>query len=191
MQLGKTLVGAVIGAALGIGLLFAANLLLGLDQVWLAIPVALLTGIGVRLVVATTGHASYLRGAITVLLALGAYLGGWYLVAAVANHRAANAPQADNKALAAAEKPAGEPGSAKEHDPEASPDAPQNNPLQPSRQRVGRLALPHQFSVWDYVSLAVAALLAYELGRGTGGVPRDTTQPVPSGAAPAGTHPDA
>src|SRR5215203_6939429 len=88
MQFGKTLVGAIIGAALGIGLLIAVYLLFGIDKMWMAIPVALLTGLGVRMVAATSGHASYLRGAITVLLAMGAYLGGLAITRAVANHRA-------------------------------------------------------------------------------------------------------
>src|SRR5215213_2372669 len=88
MQFGKTLVGAIIGAALGIGLLIAVYLAFGIDKMWMAIPVALLTGLGVRMVAATSGHASYLRGAITVLLAMGAYLGGLAVTRAVANHRA-------------------------------------------------------------------------------------------------------
>ena len=62
MQFGKTLVGAIIGAVLGIGLLIAVYLLAGIDKMWMAIPVAILTGIGVRMVAATSGHASYLRG---------------------------------------------------------------------------------------------------------------------------------
>ena len=72
MQFGKTLVGAIIGAVLGIGLLIAVYLLAGIDKMWMAIPVAILTGIGVRMVAATSGHASYLRGAITVVLAMAA-----------------------------------------------------------------------------------------------------------------------
>ena len=32
---------------------------------WLAIPVAMLTGLGVRMMVNTSGHASYVRSALT------------------------------------------------------------------------------------------------------------------------------
>ncbi len=38
MQLGKSLLGGIIGAAVGIGLLFAVYGLFGLDKYWLAIP---------------------------------------------------------------------------------------------------------------------------------------------------------
>ncbi len=62
MQFGKTLVGAIIGAAIGVGLLLAAGLLFGWDGFWLAIPFAIVTGLGVRLFAATKGHASYARG---------------------------------------------------------------------------------------------------------------------------------
>src|SRR5215213_4358541 len=112
MQFGKTLVGAIIGAALGIGLLIAVYLAFGIDKMWMAIPVALLTGLGVRMVAATSGHASYLRGAITVLLAMGAYLGGLAITRAVANHRAENVSKANPPRVAAQEP--GEPGDAKD-----------------------------------------------------------------------------
>ena len=46
MQFGKTLVGAIIGAALGIGLLIAVYLLFGIDKMWMAIPVAIVDGLG-------------------------------------------------------------------------------------------------------------------------------------------------
>src|SRR6476661_7126824 len=95
MQLGKTIVGAIIGAVLGIGLLIVVYLFFGVDKMWMAIPVAILTGLGVRMGVATSGHASYLRGAITVVLAMGAYLGGLAVTRAVANHRAAAVSKAN------------------------------------------------------------------------------------------------
>src|SRR4051794_30184809 len=108
MQIGKTLVGAIIGAALGIALLIAVYFAFQIDKMWMAIPVAILTGLGVRMVVATSGHASYLRGALTVVLAMGAYLGGLAITRAVANHRAESVSKT---------KPAGvatqEPGDAK------------------------------------------------------------------------------
>ena len=55
MQLGKALLGAIIGAALGIGLLLAVYLLFDIDNVWLAIPFALITGLGVRMVAVHDG----------------------------------------------------------------------------------------------------------------------------------------
>ena len=189
MQLGKTLVGAIIGAALGIGLLLVVFLFAGIDKMWMAIPVALLTGLGVRMVAATSGHASYLRGAITVLLAMGAYLGGLAITKAVANHRAETASKPS--APRAAEEP-GAPGDAK--DGEAAVEAPPENAppvATPSPDTaIHRPVMPGQFSTWDFISLAVAALVAYELGRGTG-VPKESMGAGPSEPVPGGMHPDA
>ena len=192
MQFGKTLVGAIIGAALGIGLLIAVYLLAGIDKMWMAIPVAILTGLGVRMVAATSGHASYLRGAITVVLAMAAYLGGLAVTRAVANHRAATVSKA-NPPRAAVEEP-GAPGDAKSEEPAA--DAPPVNapPVAPAPTDLSahRPAMPNQpISTWDFISLAVAALVAYELGRGTGGVLKDNMTAGPSEPALGGTHPDA
>ncbi len=192
MQLGKTLVGAIIGAALGIGLLLVAYLQFGIDKMWLAIPVALLTGFGVRMMVATSGRASYLRGAITVVLALGAYLGGLTISKTIANHRAANADK-PSPHVAAKDEP-GEPVAAKEGEPaaEAPPVIAPPTTAAPSDVAVRRPMVPGQFSTWDFLSLAVAALVAYELGRGTAAVPvRVVETDRPSGPPPAGTHPDA
>src|SRR4051812_49567571 len=82
MQPARTLIGAIVGAALGIAVLYAAYRFAGRDEFWLSIPFALLTGLGVRFALAGTARASYLRGAITAVLALAADLGGWAGVAA-------------------------------------------------------------------------------------------------------------
>jgi hypothetical protein len=51
--------------------------------------------------------------------------------------------------------------------------------------------MPRQsFSTWDFISLAVAALVAYELGRGTG-VPKENMGAGPGEPVPGGMHPDA
>jgi hypothetical protein len=190
MQFGKTLVGAIIGAALGIGLLIGVYLAAGIDKMWMAIPVAVLTGLGVRMVAATSGHASYLRGAITVLLAMAAYLGGLAVTRAVANHKAAAVLKASPPR--AAEEPSA-PGDAKPGEPaetarvSAPPIAPVN--LDATMRRSG---MPSQsFSTWDFISLAVAALVAYELGRGSDGARKDNLGAAPSEPALSGTHPDA
>ena len=57
MQLGKALVGAVIGGAIGIGLLVAAYFLFRTEHTGLAILVAVCVGLGVRAMAATKGHA--------------------------------------------------------------------------------------------------------------------------------------
>jgi hypothetical protein len=188
MQLGKSIVGAIIGALLGICLLIAVYLIFGIDKMWMAIPVALLTGLGVRIMATTKGNASYLRGAITVLLAMGAYLGGLSITKAVANHRAQTVKAAP--APSKSQEPA-DAGDAKDQAAEAKPvEAPPVAPVKmdPSTRRP---ALPNAFSTWDFLSLAVAALVAYELGRGTEAGHKIAADSGPSEPVPAGTHPDA
>jgi hypothetical protein len=187
MQLGKALVGAIIGAALGIGLLIAVYLLFQIDHVALAIGVALLTGLGVRTLVSTTGHASYTRGAVTGILALAAYVGGWLLVAELAKAHAAAAPRRPAVAAKVAEKQADEPADATDQAPVV--EEPQQFDRQPPGPGVPKSAAPGQNPL-DYVWLAIAALVAYELGRGTGAKPVEAAE-EPLEDAPAGAHPDA
>jgi hypothetical protein len=92
MQLGKSLLGALIGAALGIGLLVLINSLTAWDKYWLAIPVALLTGLGVRWVANTCGHPSYVRGVLTGVISILAFMAGQYVVAEVATRRSQAKP---------------------------------------------------------------------------------------------------
>jgi len=187
MQFGKTLVGGIIGAALGIGLLIAVYLMFGIDKMWMAIPVAVLTGLGVRMVAATSGHASYLRGAITVVLAMGAYLGGLAISKAAANHRADAAAKVA-PAASHSEEPA-DAGDAKDQAaPETKPVEAMPATPDPSAHRAPASRGP--ISTWDFLSLAVAALVAYELGRGSG-VPKDNMGAGPSEPALGRTHPDA
>jgi hypothetical protein len=194
MQLGKTLVGAIIGAALGIALLVVVFLMFHIDRVWLAIPVALLTGLGVRLLVSTSGHASYLRGAITGVLALMAYLLGWWVVAQVAQAQAKNqVAGADRPRAVAQPANADDADDAADATTEAAP-APAPVAARPAAGGAAnqRPAMPRGFSTMDFIWLCVAGLIAYELGRGTGASPAPavTSEPEPVGA-PAGAHPDA
>lgn len=187
MQLGKALVGAIIGAAVGIGLLFLVYKF-GLDKVWLAIPFAFIVGLGVRMLVNTAGHASYARGALTMVIALAAYIGGWRLVATVATARANTA----------APKPVvAEPidGEATDADGEAKDvvaaqtDAPKAPTARVSMSNSQPNSPANFGSTWDVIWLAVAALIAYEMGRGTGIAPTLASQPAEP--IPGTTHPDA
>jgi len=187
MQLGKAVVGAIIGAAVGIGMLVAVYITLGIDRFWLAIPFAIITGLGVRLLVSTTGHASYARGVLTMLLAMAAYFVGWTVVVQVANARANKEPAKPIvKVEETAETDATDADATKEETPPpAPPVAPQRNVGGPSM----RAAPPTPGSPWDMIWLAVAALCAYELGRGTGSPTSATT--TPAAPVPTGVHPDA
>ena len=75
MQLGKALVGAVIGSAIGVGLILAIYYAIALDHTALAILVAVCAGLGVRALVTTTAHVSDLRGVLTCVVAILAFAG--------------------------------------------------------------------------------------------------------------------
>ena len=190
MQLGKSLLGGIIGAAVGIGLLLAVHRLSGLDKVWLAVPFALITGLGVRMLVSTSGHASYVRGALTMALALAGYIGGWYLVAQVATARA-NAPLPIPRA-AAEGQPAAEPGEPEAKVEAAPAEQPKAAAIADDGQGAAKMRplAPKVFgSNWDMIWLAVAALVAYEMGRGSATSTAQANQSAEP--APGGTHPDA
>jgi hypothetical protein len=193
MQLGRTLVGAIIGAILGIAVMAAVYLAFRLDSAWLALPVAVLTGLGVRMMVSTSGHASYLRGAITGLLALGAYLLGWSAMATIAQQTAAKAAQSTRVEQPAEGDKAEGAEAAEAAAPVETPKAP-DMPIasKSSGARASKAGVPKGFSTLDYIVLCAAGLIAYELGRGTAG----PKQVVVEGEetiteVPAGTHPDA
>jgi hypothetical protein len=194
MQLGRAVIGAIIGAAVGIGMLVAIYLSpLQLDAVWLAIPVAVLTGLGVRMMVSTWGHASYLRGAITGVLALGAYLVGWWVVAQVATQRANANTELRTEKMPAVEQPAESNDAAEDSKDEETVEAAKapEHPG-PAAGAAVRKSLPPGQSPWDYIWLGVAALIAYELGRGTAAksvAVVDETSPPENESQ--GTHPDA
>jgi hypothetical protein len=175
-------------------LLVAANLAFDLDATWLSIPVAILTGLGVRMMVNTGGHASYLRGAITGVLALAAFLLGWWVTAQVAQSRANSASQPRavqqaSNATAAADDSAEE--EADTEEPEETKAAPAPATRTASTATVQRPQVARGFQPIDFVWLCVAGLIAYELGRGTAGktpvIAEETETEVPTGAH----HPDA
>jgi hypothetical protein len=180
MQLGKALVGAIIGAAIGIAVLIAVQHYGQTDKTWLAIVVALLTGLGVRAMVSTTGHASYVRGALTGVLALAAYYGGTELYSALAT-RGILAKKLQAPPIAAPET---EEGTKAEVDGVEVPIEPAatEQPAVPPPNRDALLQRPamQQFSTWDFVWLSIAALLAYELGRGSAlAAPKQPVVPPP------------
>jgi hypothetical protein len=212
MQLGKTLVGAVIGGLVGAAVCVAITKFTGWDKMWLAILVALLTGIGVRMLVDTRGHASYARGALTAILAVAAYFLSFWASTLITTkgaaareinaqagvRQAADRPAADDDVAAddvAADDAAandaadgedaddaakGEAADAADGDSEdaddaaadnAEPAAPANTEeeRQPLAASIPRPQRPQERSPWEYLALAIAALVAYQLGRGSEG----------------------
>jgi hypothetical protein len=184
MQLGKSLVAALVGGAVGIAALIGIHMATGWDKAWLAILVAFITGLAVRWAVDTRGHASYARGALTALIAILAFL-AWYPIQAqltvrgnvakpiIGDPAAAETTAADADTDAATEPPATEDASdaSEAADTESTPaEAAAAQPAGDSLA-IARGAMPRprsqQFSTWDFVWLCIAGLVAYELGRGT------------------------
>ncbi|HEX2475482.1 MAG TPA: hypothetical protein VHK01_12085 [Lacipirellulaceae bacterium] len=186
MQLGKSLVGAIIGGLVGIALCIAITKLSGgWDTMWLAIPVALVTGLGVRWMATTKGHPSYARGALTAIIAIAAFLASFPIAAQITTQGAAARPINAQASAEPANDAADDAADAPAND--AQPAAPAREPGSdlagpgPMRQR------PPDRSPWEYVALGIAALVAYELGRGSGvarpGVVEDTAvreEPAPA-----------
>jgi hypothetical protein len=170
MQFGKAIVGAIIGAVIGIAILIAVQHYLQRDQIWLAIVVALVVGLGVRTMVSTSGHPSIARGALTCVLALVAYYGGTQIYSELAR-REILAKKLPALPIAHADEGAKTAEEGDDAKTEAEPE-----PVEPAAdQRAARTVRPADNprvplqapSPWDYLWLSIAALLAYELGRGT------------------------
>jgi hypothetical protein len=222
MQFTRALVGAVIGGAVGAAMLVAAYFLFGSEHTALAIVVALLVGVGVRMMVTTRGHASYVRGALTAVLAIAAFMVGKFVVAEIASRQIvtfaqqpvraslppAPAGEASDEQGAAEESPATEEqGTAAESaatDAQAATEEQASASSEALGEQAGEMTLQQRevagesvqlraegpvrrppraqyaFSTWDFIWLSVAALVAYELGRGSG-----TSLPVDPHAANA------
>jgi hypothetical protein len=196
MHFKSALLGAVVGGAVGVGVLIAAYFLFGADHMALAVVVAILTGMGVRMCVATKGHASYARGALTALLALVAFMGGKFLVAEIASR------QATVSVIDAPKKPSPPPQDSDASAQEAGTDEAAESTddsegaeeqLLRDRARAGESPafgniprgprLNDSLSTGDFLWLFAAALIAYELGRGSGMAPPTvaaTPEPTPT-----------
>jgi hypothetical protein len=182
MQLGKSFVGALVGGAVAIAALIGIHMATGWDKAWLAILVAIVTGLGVRWAAETHGHASYARGALTALIAILAFL-AWYPIQAqitvrgnvakpiLPDSRAAAPAAADVEEATESPAPSDADQAAVPAETDAAPVA--TAAAQPAGESTavvpGGLARPRsqQFSTWDFLWLCFAGLIAYELGRGT------------------------
>ncbi|MBL9165766.1 MAG: hypothetical protein JNL18_23785 [Planctomycetaceae bacterium] len=194
MGVGPTLLGGTVGAAVGVALhtvLETGMLGKPIEASWFAIVIGLLTGLGVRQANRTHMERSYLRGAISGIIALAAIYGSTVVIAEVMKKRdqamktkpAAAAPANANAASEAdesdaAETPAVEPPATNGEDRTMNPafaGGVVGNP------RAGDL------NPWQFVFMALGALVAYEFGRGAGAQkmaePTDATPPEGMGRA--------
>jgi hypothetical protein len=182
MHLGKAILGGLIGAAVGIGLLVAIYFAFKVDQMWTAIIIAVCVGFGVRSLVSTHGHASYVRGAMTALIAVAAFVGAKFIVAQTASMRSAAAP---NTAKILAERRLAEEAATDENGAPAQEEIVQiterDSQRDPSNLGMGRPPMRQDFSTWDFVWVCVAGLVAYELGRGAGSASPSQPTAVPGG----------
>jgi hypothetical protein len=181
MQFKNALIGAIVGGLIGIGVLVAAFMFFGTQHTALALVVAVLVGVGVRMMVATKGHTSYMRGALTALVAILAFVGGNILVAKVA--------QSQIVANAAAPRQTAAPAPVADAEAEESPAvavepaeaAVETRPTMAAPARGVRGSLKSAYTTWDVIWLSVAMLVAYEFGRGSGTGP--TIVPPPAETA--------
>ena len=171
MSASKTVIGAVVGAAVGVlaHVVLEGYLMKSGEAPWMAVVIGLLTGLGVRKFDPTViGSVSYLRGALSALIALAGIVGGMQVVAKAVQAR-------NSSAVVSAPQPAAQPAAeatgddteapAEETPVEATPERPAPVLNLPS---AGRMKARRDFSPVQFAMIAVGAFLAYELARGTG-----------------------
>jgi hypothetical protein len=185
--------GGLVGAAVGVGLhtlLETGMLGKPIEASWFAIVIGLLTGLGVRQANRTHMERSYLRGALSGLIALAAIYGSTVVIAEVMKKRdqamatkpTAAAGEADEASEDAAD--GDEATTAEAETPAADAERTMNPALAGGvvgNPRAGDL------NPWQFVFMALGALVAYEFGRGAGAPkpaePVDTTPPEGMGRA--------
>jgi hypothetical protein len=193
MGVGPTLLGGVVGAAVGVALhtlLETGMLGKPIEASWFAIVIGLLTGLGVRQANRTHMERSYLRGALSGLIALAAIYGSTVVIAEVMKKR----DQAmKTKPAAAMDGTVEKEGDATQRDETSTAEA--ETPGEETDRTInpaitgGVVGNPRagDFNPWQFVFMAIGALVAYELGRGVGAPkgcePADATPPEGLGRA--------
>jgi hypothetical protein len=172
MSASKTVIGAVVGAVVGViaHVVLEAYVMKSGEAPWMAVVIGLLTGLGVRKLDPTVVNTvSYLRGALSALIALAGIVGGMQVVAKAVQARNASAVTSAPKAPA---QPAAEPAVEAEGEAAAAEEAPveaapvrESAPL--SLPAAGRMKPRKDFSPIQFAMIAVGAFLAYELARGS------------------------
>ena len=184
MGIGPTLLGGIVGAAVGVALHTALETgMLGkpVEASWFAIIIGLLTGLGVRQANRTHMERSYLRGAISGIIALAAIYCSTLVIAEVMKKR--------DQAIAS--KPAATADGAEESADETQDEAATAEAETPTEENDrsinpafagGVVGNPRAgaWSPWQFVFMALGTLVAYEFGRGAG---------TPKGVGPVDTAP--
>lgn len=120
MKLGPSLIGAIVGAAIGVGAQVAFESWLGREAIWFAIVIGVLTGFGARtLAGAAIQRANYLRAGLSALVALGAIVGGSYAASEYTRQRSVAAYESAPKYEPRPAQPADDEGADDEGDDQA------------------------------------------------------------------------
>jgi hypothetical protein len=193
MGVGPTLLGGIVGAAVGVALhtlLETGTLGKPIEASWFAIVIGLLTGLGVRQANRTHMERSYLRGALSGIIALAAIYGSTVVIAEVMKKR--DQAMVMKSATAAAETAEASDAAAEGDDAAAAeaetPAADADRTMNPALAN-GVVGNPRagDLNPWQFVFMALGALVAYEFGRGVGAPkpaePVDATPPEGMGRA--------
>lgn len=178
--IGPTLIGGLVGAAIGIGLHLALEVGANYEAPWFAILTGLATGLGVRAATKNSApRVSYARGALTSLIALAAIVATVPLISMALDMKSGaeekkplpEVAQAEGNATDGAadgEAAAGEDGA---DEPAAADDAaavaadPAKAGAAPSK---GKMTLTRgDFNPNLFLFMVLGALVAYPLGRGS------------------------
>lgn len=172
MNLGKTLVGGLIGAAIAIGI-YVALLLGGHTAPWFPVVTGALVGFGIMQVCKTAGNPSYARGAISGLIAAAAMLGGDLVAKEVLTKKAEAIAPKEGPAKKAeskddeAEDDGEEETEVEEEEVEAAPEPKRGGDVDPEKGRIGAPNKLGQNDVWPFAFMAFGIFLAYEFARGS------------------------
>jgi hypothetical protein len=162
-----------------------------IEASWFAIVIGLLTGLGVRQANRTHMERSYLRGAISGLIALAAIYGSTVVIAEVMKKRDQAVAVKPAAAAAGDEDEASDDASEGDEAATADAEAPttgDERSMNPALAGgvVGN-ARAGDLNPWQFVFMALGALVAYEFGRGAGAPKRaqpvDATPPEGMGRA--------
>lgn len=220
MDLGKSVLGALVGGGLGLGAHVGLESVIG-EASWFPVITGLLTGLGVRkLDPSVANSASYLRGAMAALVSLGGIFGGIQVASNMEVSRADNLEkpadivasgkldeQEDEKAEGGDEEPADEPtdGTTEEEATEeagtedeatdgaeeAKPE-PRATPARDLSTVTGPTKAPRQdFSMLNFIVIGLGVFLAYEFARGNNPSGGEGSGEEPAGDAPADAEPPA
>ncbi|BBO30891.1 hypothetical protein [Lacipirellula parvula] len=189
MGVGPTLLGGIVGAAVGVGLhTLLETGLLGkpIEASWFAIIIGLLTGVGVRQANRQHMERSYLRGAISGIVALAAIYGSTVVIAEIMKKR--DVSIAAKPATTAVDEATGDEAA---DGAAATAQEPVETPQETANPALGGMGTMQtrasDLNPWQFVWIAIGALVAYELGRGAGAPktaePIDATPPEGLGRA--------